>query len=418
MAPTAERERFEAMDVLRGFALCGILLANIVAMGQPWARAYPAFPAALSDSDWVVWGLQGLFVEGSMRALFTLLFGAGVVLLTGWGGRPERPGAADVHFRRAILLMLLGIGNAVVLLWPGDILYLYGVAALFLYVFRKLDGRVLLGVSAVMIVVFMIPSVLGSRAEAMALLADPAAHAAALAALTPGPEIVAAEVAARASGHYPGMAMWSASAFMNWAMEKGAILAVGRNVAFMLLGMGLFKLGVLNGQRSVRFYVGMGVIGLVVGLGINAWEVSTAWNAGFDPAVWTPVLTGEAGRLALALGYLGLLIAGWKANLLGWVGAGLKAMGRMALTNYLAQSLICAVLFYGFGLFDQLDRATLWGVAAAIWVAQALFSVAWLRTFRMGPAEWAMRAAAYWQLPPVLRRSQSVREAGAGRGAS
>ena len=114
--PTAEAERFEVLDLLRGFALCGILLANIVAMGQPWSRAYPAFPAVLTDPDWAAWTLQGLFVEGSMRALFTLLFGAGIVLLTAWGPRAERPGTADVHFRRAMLLMALGIGNAVVLL--------------------------------------------------------------------------------------------------------------------------------------------------------------------------------------------------------------------------------------------------------------------------------------------------------------
>ena len=183
--PTAENERFEVLDLLRGFALCGILLANIVAMGQPWSRTYPAFPARLTNPDWAPWTLQALFVEGSMRALFTLLFGAGVVLLTAWGARADRPGAADVHFRRAMLLMALGIGNAVVLLWPGDILYIYGVAALFLFVFRKLDGRVLLSLSAALIALFSLADALGDWRSAATLTADPAAHAAAIAALTP-----------------------------------------------------------------------------------------------------------------------------------------------------------------------------------------------------------------------------------------
>lgn len=401
--PTNETERFEALDLLRGFALCGILLANIVAMGQPWSRAYPAFPAQLTNPDWAAWTLQALFVEGSMRALFTLLFGAGVVLLTAWGARADRPGTADVHFRRAMLLMALGIGNAVMLLWPGDILYIYGVAAVFLFVFRKLDGRMLVALSAVLIAVFSLADALGDWREAAALTADPAAHAAAMAALTPSAEVLNAEAAVRASGSYPAIALWSAGAFTDWALAKGAVLSVGRTVAFMMLGMGLFKLGVMTGARSMRFYLRLAVLGIAGGLAINVWETATLWRAGFDPAVWTPALTGEVGRLLLALGYLGAIVAAWKANVLGAIGTGLRLMGRMAMTNYLSQSLICAVLFYGFGLYDRLGWPALWATAALIWIAQALFSAAWLSLFRMGPAEWAFRAAAYWRIPPVLR---------------
>jgi uncharacterized protein len=408
--PTAEHERFEVLDLLRGFALCGILLANIVAMGQPWSRTYPALPAQLTDPDWAAWTLQALFVEGSMRALFTLLFGAGVVLLTAWGARADRPGTADVHFRRAMLLMALGVGNAVVLLWPGDILYIYGVAALFLFVFRKLDGRVLVGLSAALIALFSSADALGDWRAAVALGADPGAYAAAIAALTPSAEALNAEAAVRGSGSYPAIALWSAGAFTDWAMAKGAILSVGRTVAFMMLGMGLFKLGVMTGARSMRFYLRLAVLGVAGGLAINVWETATLWRSGFDPAVWTPALTGEIGRLILALGYLGAVIAAWKANVLGLIGTGLERMGRMAMTNYLAQSLICAVLFYGFGLYDRLGWWPLWGLAAAIWGAQALFSNAWLSLFRMGPAEWAFRAVAYWSIPPLLR-PQSPRSA-------
>ncbi|MFT4955782.1 MAG: hypothetical protein ACI8U3_002181 [Brevundimonas sp.] len=404
--PTAETERFQVLDLLRGFALCGILLANIVAMGQPWSRAYPAFPAQLTNPDWAAWTLQALFVEGSMRALFTLLFGAGVVLLTAWGARADRPGTADVHFRRAMLLMALGIGNAVVLLWPGDILYIYGVAALFLFVFRKLDGRVLIALSAMLIVIFSLADALGDWRAAAALNADPAAHAAAIAALTPSVEALNAEAAVRASGSYPAIALWSAGAFTDWALAKGAVLSVGRTVAFMMLGMGLFKLGVMTGARSMRFYLRLAVLGVAGGLAINVWETATLWRSGFDPAVWAPALTGEVGRLILALGYLGAIIAAWKANVLGLIGTGLERMGRMAMTNYLAQSLICAVLFYGFGLYDRLGWWPLWGLTAAIWIGQALFSAAWLSVFRMGPAEWAFRAVAYWTIPPLLRPRQ------------
>ena len=401
--PTAENERFEVLDLLRGFALCGILLANIVAMGQPWSRTYPAFPARLTNPDWAPWTLQALFVEGSMRALFTLLFGAGVVLLTAWGARADRPGGELTATIVSRALMALGVGNAVVLLWPGDILYIYGVAALFLFVFRKLDGRVLVALSAALIAVFSLADALGDWRAAAALAADPAAHAAAFAALTPSAEALNAEAAVRGSGSYPAIALWSAGAFTDWALAKGAVLSVGRTVAFMMLGMGLFKLGVMTGARSMGFYLRLAVLGVAGGLAFNVWETATLWRSGFDPAVWTPALTGEIGRLVLALGYLGAIIAAWKAGVLGLIGTGLERMGRMAMTNYLGQSLICAVLFYGFGLYDRLGWWPLWGLAAAIWTGQALFSAAWLRLFRMGPAEWAFRAVAYWSIPPLLR---------------
>src|SRR5690606_10741494 len=124
--------------------------------------------------------------------------------------------------------------------------------------------------------------------EAVALAADPVAHAAAISALTPSAEILAAEAAARAGGSWPDMALWSAGAFSDWVFGKGAVLSVGRTAAFMMLGMGLFRLGVMTGARSIRFYLVMAALGSAAGLAINGWEVWTQWRAGFDPAVWTP----------------------------------------------------------------------------------------------------------------------------------
>ena len=96
-----------------------------------------------------------------------------------------------------------------------------------------------------------------------------------MAALTPSVEALNAEAAVRASGSYPAIALWSAGAFTDWALAKGAVLSVGRTVAFMMLGMGLFKLGVMTGARSLRFYLRLAVLGVAGGLAINVWETAT-----------------------------------------------------------------------------------------------------------------------------------------------
>ena len=174
-------------------------------------------------------------------------------------------------------------------------------------------------------------------------------------------------------------------------------------VAFMLLGMALFKLGVLTGGRSLQFYLALAAVGYAVGLSINGAQAASLWRNDFSPELWLTRGSYELGRLGVTLGHVGLILTLWKLNALGFIGVGLKAMGRMALSNYLAQSAITSLLFYGLGLWGRFDWWGLWGVAALIWVALALGSQLWLRVFAFGPMEWALRLAAYGKLPPIRR---------------
>jgi len=162
-APVAAGERMQALDLLRGFALCGILLMNIKFMGGTPGR--PLFPAIPTDPDWIVWSVQALAFEGTMRGLFTLLFGAGMLLMT------RRPGieAADVYFRRCLMLLGFGMMNVLVFLWPADALFIYGLSGAAIFVFRTLSWRPLLAIAAVILLVLTLKTGLEDRAHALEL---------------------------------------------------------------------------------------------------------------------------------------------------------------------------------------------------------------------------------------------------------
>ena len=425
LAPVTGGERYDAMDVLRGFALCGILLMNIIGMGTPWATNFPPFPADWSDANWQVWFAENALFEGTMRGLFTLLFGAAVILIT---RRADQAGqtmsAADVWFRRCLVLLVLGLVNFTLLLWPGDILWNYGCAGLFLFVFRKAGPWKLVAMALVIMALLSVLEGYAYKGDIQPYREGAAAHAAktrgetlteaqisALQAytdhqeyLSPPQEEIDAEAQER-MGTYPQAVTWSFKAYADWGLSGWGVFLVLESVAFMFLGMALFRWRVITGERSLGFYATMMLLGYAVGVTVNVAEHLAMWRGGFSPEVWWPNFTYEVSRLPTTLGHLGLIMLLWKAGALSFVGDALRAIGKLALTNYLGQSLIAAVIFYGLGWWNHLTWAELWMLCVAIWIAQAVFSLLWLRLFAMGPLEWALRAIAYGKRPPFLRRT-------------
>lgn len=423
MMSVSPGQRLESLDLLRGFALCGILLVNIMMMGGAWDQYHPDLPPTLANPDWSAWIIQHLFVQGSMRGLFTLLFGAGMLLITlrGEDGRGTIQ-AADVYFRRCIALLALGVFNATALLFPGDILYVYGLSGFLLFVFRMARPRTLIALSAALLLLLTAESaVVGAyqtiearrgsevalQVEAgAALSADDAealkAHSRAQEVQRPSHQAVAEEVAVRTGGGV-GLMKWSVRTWLDYAASSYTITLVIETVAFMLLGMALFKLGVLGGARSLGFYLALAACGYGVGLAVNGGQAVVLWLSQFSSHSWATQSSYELGRCAMTLGHVGLLLALWKMNALGFVGRALRNLGRMALTNYLGQSAFGALLFYGLNLWGKLDWWGLWGVAACIWVVQMTFSALWLRAFSMGPLEWALRWFAYGRPSPLKR---------------
>ncbi|MEW5684678.1 MAG: DUF418 domain-containing protein [Pseudomonadota bacterium] len=424
--PIRSGERLGALDVLRGVAVCGILLMNIPLMGQPTARPEWPLGAPVLDADWITYSVQHVVFAGSMRGLFTLLFGAGMlIMLRSLDGDATQP-PAQAYFTRCFALMLLGVAQFAIFLWPGEILFNYGVVGLALFLFRRAKPRVL--ITAALAITATISIAMGApglkRAETLRTAEAAAIAQAAKKPLTkeqtealekkkemdekrhPPPSVLEKERVQRTT--FPGVLEWSTNIWVEFNLGPDAWAFLGESLAFMLLGMALFQMQVLGGERSLGFYLSLAGAGYGLGVLIRGAMYAALWRAGFEPTPQGAALGGflyEVGRLPTTLGLLGLVLALYKLRVLGPLEGALKAIGRLALTNYTLESILTSVLFYGLGYYDRFTFGGLMAVSAAIWVALGIFSVLWLRRWEMGPAEWVLRSITYgrWQ---ALGRAQ------------
>ena len=415
-APVAPAERIETIDVVRGFALLGILLLNILAFGLPF-RAYfdPTADGATAGIDFAVYMAVELGAEGVLRALFSILFGAGVVLFaTGPRAKP-----VGIYYRRQLLLLAFGLFDAFVLLWTGDILMLYALAGMALYPLRNFSPKALFATAALVFGYLLL-----FYGFMFMVLTEVPAQAAAVEARIAAGEPVAAEArravdewAALRTNFYPPpealaneQAKFGAdygAAFLANARELGVLFSIYPLFFFwdalgcMVLGMALFKTGVLQGERSASFYRRLAIVGVGVGLVVNAWEVAMKVGSGYA-VQWVSgisVPSQDVGRVALALGYVGLIALVCRRGSLAKVRVALAAVGRMALTNYILQSVVALVVFHGFALalWNELPRHQLYLVVLGEWLLAVVASVYWLRRHRFGPLEWLWRQLTYYR---------------------
>ncbi len=407
-APTAPAERIESIDVVRGFALLGILLLNILAFALPF-RAYmdPSVDGATSGVDFGIYIGVELFAEGVMRALFSMLFGAGVVMFA-TGDRAKGKG---VYYRRQGLLLAFGLIDGFILLWTGDILVTYALAGMVLYLARNWSPKALFAAAGVLFAylflvygaMFFAFSELARAGDDPALLAK---YAQLNAAVNPPPAHLALE-AMKFEGSY-------AESFRANARLLGDIYAAALPLALfwdaaacMLLGMALYKTGVLQGRRSVYFYAVLAAAGFGLGFIVNAWEVTMKVGTDFAPQ-WVSgisVVTNDLGRTSMALGYVGIVMLICAAARLPRCRHALAATGRMALSNYLLQSVFGFLLFHdiGLGLWNELPRHQIYLLVLLQWAVLIAFSVWWLGRYRFGPAEWLWRVLTYGRLQPITR---------------
>jgi len=426
-APTSAAERIFALDVIRGFAVLGILLMNILGFGLPSSAYMNAVASEGGNTGWNLWAWYGemFYFEGTMRGLFTVLFGAGVVLYT---SRLERAGvgvrSADLYFRRNLWLWVFGIFNAYVLLWDGDILFFYGLSALFLYVFRPLPVRKLLLWSALVLCIQPAVgigdylAVSAAEAQLPQLQAKeksgkeltPAeqdmleAYKSAEHAIRPAPEKVQHAVAQMRAGYASAAERVRSNA---WGAETDYLPRQGlwECIGMMLLGMALFKSGALTLGWSTRAYATMLLLGYGIGLSVNAWEIHYVVSHEFGVAAaflpWT--VTYDLGRIPTTLGHVALAMLVVRSGMFRGVLKAFSATGQMALSNYLAQSTICLFVFTGLGLgwFGQLQRYQLYFVVLSIWLVELAWSPLWLAHFRYGPMEWLWRSLTRWERQPM-----------------
>ncbi|HIK70038.1 MAG TPA: DUF418 domain-containing protein [Pseudomonadales bacterium] len=425
MLPVPETNRIQSLDVLRGFALLGILLLNILGFGLVSASySNPGFDLINAETiDITVWAVVELFGEGAMRCLFSLLFGAGVLLFTtGSSGK-----SGSLHYRRTFLLLLFGLFDAYVLLWNGDILTTYAVAGFMLYPLRNFGAKTLFSIAGLLIVLISLLYAgtgygLGQARSAAQVVAGSEQSASLSPSLIQGAnswkefaagleldqQAVADELSQRRE-NYASAFHWNAKKVNEMLFFVMPVILLWDALAMMILGMALYKANVLQGGQSTSFYFRLMLAGLAVGLMVNGYEVHRAFNSGFDLIATFAQMqpTYQFGRLGMALGYIGLIVWLSQLGVLAVFRQALAAVGRMALTNYLMQSLICALIFSGLGLalVGELTRGWLYPIVLLIWIFQMWFSIWWLQRFKFGPVEWLWRSLTYGQIPE-FKRSQ------------
>jgi uncharacterized protein len=419
MGAVTETDRILTLDVLRGVAVMGIFSVNVIAFAMPEAAYFnPSAYGGTSGANLAVWAANFILVDGKMRGLFSLLFGASALLVV---QRAEAAGRAarGAHFRRMAWLLVFGLCHFF-LLWYGDILTLYAAIGLLLWRFRNRSVRTLLLWAAALLLLDLVLMGFFAWGFVAAEAAATAPHAGAEAVATwhamagsfmpPAPDALARDLALY-RGAWPGIVAERAAHAWSDPLVQLAF-GTAETLGYMLLGMAGLKSGFLTGAWEPRRYRRIAILGLLIGVPAFALLAWIDWRSGFRTStIFTASFAlAPPFRLAMMAAYaaLILLFARHAAALRDRV----AAAGRAAFTNYLGASLAASLLFdgYGFGLYGHLSRWQAWLVAPCFWALMLFWSKPWLERYRYGPFEWLWRSLARWS-PQPMRRPQRVAEA-------
>lgn len=370
--PVAEAGRITTLDLIRGAAVLGILLMNVVSFKYGLVP-YLNISAAGTQTwlDWTVAVCGEIFVDQKFMGLFSLLFGAGVTLFI------ERAASRSGHPIRLNLwrnALLLAIGFLHYQLWDGDVLMVYALCSGILLAARKLTPRILVITG---ILIYLLPIANDFWMQSIVNSTDT--------------QLVG---------------IWTQpGADIEEAIGLGLLLNYFlRALGMMLIGAGFYRIGFMHGSLPVAIYRRLALLGICAGLTLAALGVVFVAVNGFSRDVAFIGNTGNnLASIPLALGYMSLLIL-WDRRPDHWLKQRLRAVGRMALTNYLMHSVL-GILILAVLLDDlALSRSWLLLFVLAVWAVQVWWSQAWLNRYRFGPAEWLWRVATYrrWQ---QLRRA-------------
>jgi uncharacterized protein len=437
-------DRVGAIDSARGLALLGIFLVNISFFALPFGQVImPGTQPGESLADQIVYYLTSVFCSGKFYAQFSMLFGIGLVLqMTRVESRGQR--FVPLYLRRLAFLLALGFIHAIGI-WYGDILFTYALAGLVLFFCRRMSGRGMVILSGILfglaiflsvVITFLMsiapePGNLENKAPTPAVAQAPASTPASPAPVKEPTEwekspagrlldgFASGKIAAPQSelwmdlereayqkGPYVQAVVFRAVAWANFILYEifGFFWSV---LGLFFLGAGLFKLGLFE-PRNIHWHKRFVWIGLFVGVPIAIFGAFTSKLS--DSMFVVGALNGIAIYVAgplMGLMYIGLMTLAVHHGAARWLTGALANVGRMALTNYLMQSLVASCIFYWFGLgyFDQLPRTTCAAIVVGIFIGQIVFSNVWLSIFRIGPMEWLWRSFTYLSLPPLFKES-------------
>jgi len=434
-APVSQQNRIVILDSLRGVAILGILLMNIPSFALPPPVQHD--PSVLNEwgtIDFTAWKIVQWFPEGTQRAIFSMLFGAGILLFI--GGKEKRLDGmmpADYFFRRQLWLITFSLFDVFILLWSGDILLDYAVLGMVMFAFRNLPPKKLL-IGAGVCFFFMLATEnrdlyhdkeIIHRGELVTKIDTTKVKLT----LIQKEELGAMEDfknkntieskqkamkknIEKSTGSYSDLYEYRTNRYLNQLVSY-LYFGIWDVMLFMFIGMAFFKMGILTGQANVKTYLWMTIVGLGVGLTVSWFRLQQQVDAKFNwydysKQVWFS--SYELSRTFRSIGILGLIMLMYKSGWFKWLFSLLRPVGQMAFTNYLMQSLMCGLFFYGvgFGMYGKLQRHEIYYVVAAVWAIQIIYSNIWLHFFRFGPMEWAWRSLTYWKKQPFRKNNSAT----------
>ena len=392
--PIDLKNRIHSLDLLRGFAVLGILIMNITSFSQiSMAYMNPKIGAGLEGYNQYFHGFNFIFADTRFMSIFSMLFGAGVVLFT---QRIEAKGkrVAALHYKRMFWLLLFGLIHAY-FIWVGDILVAYAICGSLVFFFRKKSIRTLFIMA---IILFLIPIIF----NCMTYYGMPADELeSTFAFFHPTTKEIASQTQAMRGSYLEQMPLRMKEA-LGLQTVVFMLEMFWRASAMMLLGMILYRKGVLSAEKSTTYYKKMMWVGFVPGLILSGISLSQAYDSEWNAAYVMNIGANYkfVSGIFMALGYIGLVIWCHKKGVFIKFQNRLRATGRMAFTNYMGMSVICTLIFngHGLGLFGTLDRLEQFLIVISIWILILIISPLVLKNYRFGPLEWLWRKLTYFSL--------------------
>lgn len=429
LAPVTGKARVDVLDILRGIAILGIFFMNIPFMGASIAKLFVNVTAlGWTLADQASWYAVQIVLEGTQRGLLELLFGAGMMVLAAKAMTPDGPVAvADLYWRRNLWLLAFGLFDIFGLLWAGDILHVYAIAALFLFPFRKLNPRLLLALGLAYAAFVAVTGGLTyidrlDLTQRIAAVHDKqAAHAPLTAADKAtlqdwdkavehrgGGEEMKQAAAEEARGHAGGYLAYARTniGFYLSFMFPQLVASVAEALCVMMIGVALWKWQVIQGGRSAGFYLALMLICYALAVPMRALAASE-----WIPLVPTPrtgAFTYEIGRILMSVGHVALVNLAVKSGVGRAILSPFKAAGRTAFSLYFMQQFIGLwILFapWGVGLWDKLSWSGLYAVVLGVIAFQLVVANLWVRAFAAGPLEWLWRSLAYVKRQPFRNKA-------------
>ncbi len=473
--PATDNPRISSLDILRGIALLGILVISIWEFGGFSAAEQAFYRTGNHGGNYKLLTTISILFDGKMQALFAMVFGAGIILFLQRKDHPVPITSADAYIRRQMWLIIFGIFNAFILLWPGDILFQYGVAGILLFAFSRMKAKGLFIAALVCTLVYCgkqywnyaddkkeykkYTAVLAvekkfkqdstarasedslDRTKDTILLKDKLIKNKLADSLARKKDTLTGKQAEEKGGwegRIKGFKYDSAKVKAeNKAMRAGygkvwthlmqrsqnkesfwlyriGIWDIG---SMMFLGMALLGIGFFSSRFSSSRYLIIALLTIAAGFALAWFRIH---NNNISSDDYTKYIEKHAipynqffpiERILMATGYASLVLWLLRMNLVNWLWEALAATGRIAFTNYMIQSIICSFFFYGygFGYFGRLNQWELYFMVAEIALVQIVFSVFWMRYYRMGPLEWLWRCLVYRKWLPIKKQSTETK---------